>query len=432
MKKKLFIWLYIILFLFCFSSVNLATSNQATLGNSIAETSLNLYSPSCLLMEASTGKVLYEKDMHAQMYPASTTKIMTAILALENCKLTDVATVSYNAVHSIPSGYSYANLQVGEELTIDQLLHVLLIPSANDAAVVLAEHIAGSVESFATMMNTKAIEIGCENTHFVNPNGVHDEQHYSTAYDLALMGKYAMQNDIFRSIVTTTRYTLPTTNKYDKEDRIFNTTNELLKEDYRQRADNYYYPACTGIKTGYTDPAKNCIVASAKKDGIEYIVVVLGAERTSDGLSGRNLDCITLFNYAFENYTVKQLHSEYETIQQISIINATKETRNLDVLIQNSIQIVTNKNDELSDITPTIEIDPTLRAPISKNTVIGKLSYTIDGITYSSNLLAGNTVEESQVMSQIILLSIAFIFILIAYCILRSNKNVGKRSKKRK
>lgn len=366
------------------------------------------------------------------MYPASTTKIMTAILTLEHCQLTDIATVSYNAVYSIPSGYAYANLHVGEELTIDQLLHVLLIPSANDAAVVLAEHIAGSVESFATMMNAKAAEIGCLNTHFVNPNGIQNENHYTTAYDLALMGRYAMQNKTFREIVNMTRYTLPITNQYDKEDRIFNTTNELLKEDHRNRADNYYYPACTGIKTGYTDAAKNCIVASAKKDGIEYIVVVLGAERTDTGLSGRNLDCIQLFNYAFDNYSIKQLQSENQVLQQIEILNGTKETRNLEILVQSNMQVVIPNNADPLEVEPLIEIDPNLRAPISKNMIVGKISYTIDGITYSSNLLAGNSVEESKFMHQIFLLSIAAVLIGLAFCILRSNKKKKKKYKKRK
>lgn len=161
-----------------------------------------------------TGKILYEKDAHKKMYPASTTKIMTAILALENRSLTDTANVSYNAIFTVPVGYSNANLQLDETLTYEQLLHVLLIPSANDAANVIAEDIAGSVESFSSMMNTKAREIGCENTNFVNANGVHNENHYSTAYDLALIGKYAMENETFRKIVSTVRYTLPVTNKW--------------------------------------------------------------------------------------------------------------------------------------------------------------------------------------------------------------------------
>ena len=188
------------------------------------DTNLDNYNPdnlttssgSVLLMDASTGNILYSKDIFERRYPASTTKLMTAILTLENCKLTDVVTVSHNAIFSIPVGYSHASLQEGEELTVEELLNVLLIPSANDAAVALAEHIAGSVENFATMMNNKAKEIGCLNTHFVNPNGVHDDNHYSTAYDLALIGKYAMQFDDIMRIAKVNQYTLPTSNKYSR------------------------------------------------------------------------------------------------------------------------------------------------------------------------------------------------------------------------
>ena len=208
--------------------------------NSFAETSLpSVYSPACILIDADSGKILYSKNANTKMYPASTTKIMTAILTLENCKLDDVAIASHNAVYSIPYGYSVATIQEGEELTIEQLLNVLLIPSANDAAVVLAEHIAGSVEAFSDMMNSKVVELGCKNTHFVNPNGIHDEEHYSTAYDLALIGKYAMQFDTFRTIVQKTSYSLPKTNKYDKEDRLFNTTNDLIKKNYSSSPTNY-------------------------------------------------------------------------------------------------------------------------------------------------------------------------------------------------
>ena len=237
--KRFLIKLILLIFLInIFASTSFATTDEIT-----------TYSPHCILMEVKTGKIIYEKDAYTLVPPASTTKIMTAILTLEHCELTDTATVSHEAIFTVPVGYSHANLVEGEELTIDQLLHVLLIPSANDAANVLAEHIAGSIESFTTMMNTKALEIGCKNTNFVNANGIQADNHYSTAYDLALIGRYAMQNDFFREIVAKTRYTLPATNKYSESDRIFNTTNELLKEDHRDSADNYYYEYANGIKT---------------------------------------------------------------------------------------------------------------------------------------------------------------------------------------
>lgn len=203
------------------------------------------YSPTVLLMESRTGQVLFEKNGYTKAYPASTTKIMTAILVLENCSLTEKAKVSPNAINSVPSSYSNINLQADEELTVNQLLNVLMIGSANDAANVLAEHVAGSVESFCTMMNAKAVEIGCKNTHFVNPNGVHNKEHYSTAYDLALMGRYAMKNEEFRKLVTADNFTLPATNKFPTNDRVVTMTNLLLKKDTSDKVDNYYYEYAT-------------------------------------------------------------------------------------------------------------------------------------------------------------------------------------------
>ena len=156
-------------------------------------------------------------------------------------------------------------------------------------------------------MNSKAVELGCKDTHFVNPNGIHNEDHYSTAYDLALIGRYAMQFDAFRNIVQKTSYALPTTNKYDKEDRLFNTTNDLIKKNYSSSPTNYYYQYATGAKTGYTDAAKSCIVATATKDNISLIAVVLHDSSTEDGLSQRPIDCKTLFEFGFNNYSIKQL-----------------------------------------------------------------------------------------------------------------------------
>ena len=265
------------------TNINLATDADINSYNTTVNSNIpSTYSPSCILMDQNSGKILYSKNANTKMYPASTTKIMTAILTLENCNLDEVATASHNAVYSIPYSYSVATIQEGEELTIEQLLNVLLIPSANDAAVVLAEHIAGSVEAFADMMNNKAVEIGCKNTHFVNPNGIHNEDHYSTAYDLALMGQYAMKFDVFKSIVSKTYYALPATAKYDKDDRKFNTTNDLIKKNYSSSPRNYYYEYATGAKTGYTDAAKSCIVATATKNDVSLIAVVLHDSTTDD------------------------------------------------------------------------------------------------------------------------------------------------------
>ena len=415
MKKIIYTTLIIILI----SIIQLSVFNITSFASESTE--LETYSPACILIESSTGKIIYEKNAYEKLYPASTTKIMTAILTLENCELTDVATASYNSVYSIPAGYTNANIQVGEELTIDQLLHVLLIPSANDAAVVLAEHIAGSVDNFANMMNEKAKELGCLNTHFVNPNGIHNEEHFSTAYDLSLMARYAMQNSIFRNIVSSTHYTLPATNKYSKADRVFNTTNELLREDNRDRVDNYYYPYANGIKTGYTDPAKNCLVSSAKRDGLEFIAVVLGAERTPNGLNARAIDSKNMFEYAFNTYTIKKINDENAILKQIEIPNATKDTKSLNVIVKDSISVI-DKKDNPNELTPNIEFTPNLKAPISKGSIIGKISYTVEDITYSTDLIAGNDVIELKFLENFVKILIALFILFLIYKIIRPSK----------
>ena len=387
------------------------------------------YSPACLLMDMDSGKILYEKNMEKKRYPASTTKIMTAILALENCDLSEKAAVSHNAVYSIPSGYTTASIQVGEEFTIEQMLYALLLPSANDAAVVIAEHISGSVEEFAKLMNEKAKEIGCKNTHFVNPNGIQNEDHYSTAYDLALMGRYAMQNETFRNIVATTSYTLPATEIYDKEDRILVTTNDLIRSSLKDTPGNYYYPYANGIKTGYTSPAGNCIVASAEKDGAELLVVVLGAGQTDSWESERYLDCISLFDYGFESYTSQTLTEENEVLQQIKIAGATSETKNPDVLIQDQLKALVPSETSLENIEPTITLQENLKAPLSKGTTVGKITYHIDGIEYSSNLILGENVEKSSFW---VLLFRILLIVFILYIIIRLLKSLDGKKKRKK
>ena len=377
---------------------------------------LKTYCPSCILIEANTGKILYEKNSNDVRFPASTTKIMTAILTVENCNLDDVATVSHNAVYSIPYDYTHASLKEGEELTIEQLLYALMIPSANDAAIVLAEHISGSVEEFAKLMNKRAEELGCKNTHFVNPNGIHSKDHTSTSYDLALMGKFAMQNSIIRKIVSTTQFTLPATNKYSKTDRIFNNSNDLLNTYSR-----YYYEGTTGVKTGYTGEAGNCIIASARKNDFEVILVVLGGESTNTGLSQRYLDCKTLFDYAFNNYSLKTLNEKNAVLKQITVRGATEETQNLNVLIKDKIEIFSENSADLSSLEPEITLDENLMAPISANSAIGKITYNYDGQTYSSDFL--------PLLFRILLI---FVVLYLLFLLLKKPKNKSKKTYKKK
>lgn len=388
---------------------------------------LKTYCPSCILIEANTGKILYEKNSNDVRFPASTTKIMTAILTVENCNLDDVATVSHNAVYSIPYDYTHASLKEVEELTIEQLLYALMIPSANDAAIVLAEHISGSVEEFAKLMNKRAEELGCKNTHFVNPNGIHSKDHTSTSYDLALMGKFAMQNSIIRKIVSTTQFTLPATNKYSKTDRIFNNSNDLLNTYSR-----YYYEGTTGVKTGYTGEAGNCIIASARKNDFEVILVVLGGESTNTGLSQRYLDCKTLFDYAFNNYSLKTLNEKNAVLKQITVRGATEETQNLNVLIKDKIEIFSENSADLSSLEPEITLDENLMAPISANSAIGKITYNYDGQTYSSDLIAETQVLSSDFLPLLFRILLIFVVLYLLFLLLKKPKNKSKKTYKKK
>ena len=237
------------------------------------------------------------------------------------------------------------------------------------------------------MMNNKAKEIGCLNTHFVNPNGIHDKDHYSTAYDLALIGKYAMQFDDIMRIAMVNQYTLPKTNKYDKEDRIFNATNGLITKN-----DEYYYPEATGLKTGYTDKSGYCIVTTAKKGDVELLEVVLG----SDNIKDRYEDCINLFDYGFDNYSYKNLINANDVVDSLEIEGATKETKSLNIVAKDGINVLVKNNISNDEIKKTVEINENLDAPIEQNAVIGKLSYEVDGEIYSTDLLASNSVVASN------------------------------------
>lgn len=388
-------------------------------------------------MESSTGKIIYEKNGYEKKYPASTTKMLTAILAIEHCNLDEMATASEFAINSIPSGYSTANIQIGESLSVRDLLYALMLQSANESAVVLAEHISGSQEAFADLMNQKAAEIGCKNTHFVNPNGVHDEDHYSTAYDLALIAKYAMQNETFREIVKTTSFTLPATSAYPSNTRTYTNTNNLIIYDNRNRPDNYYYEYATGIKTGYTSAAKNCLVSSAEKNGIEYICVVLGASITygnSGSISARYVDTINLFNYAFDNYSFRKLKFANTNIQTIEIENATKDTKNLDLLIANDVDIfVSIDNQDNSNIEPEIVLKEGLQAPIAKGDIVGTISYEVEGLRYTTDLIAGSDVEEFKQSYILLYVLVAIVILIIIILFIRyynkKKKFINRRNK---
>lgn len=422
-RTKILFSFFIFILFYNFLCVSFAT----TLEEKTAELESSLTSQATLIMEASTGKVIYENNGYEKKYPASTTKMMTAILAIEHCNLDETATASESAIKSIPSGYATANIQIGETLSVKDLLYALMLQSANESAVILAEHISGSTEAFAELMNKKAEEIGCKNTHFVNGNGVHNENHYSTAYDLALIGRYGMKNETFRNIVKEPSFTLPATSAYPAETRTFTNTNNLLIYDGRNRPDNYYYEYATGIKTGYTSNAKNCLVSSATKNGMDYICVVLGADiiyGNSGSISARYVDTISLFNYAFDNFSFRKLKSANANIKTIEIENATKDTKNLDLLIADEVIALSSIDNKDTDVEPEIVLNDNLSAPISKGDVVGYISYELEGLRYTTDLIAANDVKEVKSSTIIlVLLIILFVFVAIIFGIRYYNLN---------
>ena len=226
-------------------------------------------SASAIVMDANTGTVLYEKNSLDQHYPASITKIMTTLIALENGNMNDIVTFSSDAVFKT-EGSGIAR-DVNEQMTLEQCLYAVMLNSANECAYAVAEHVGGTVDNFVNMMNQKAAELGCENTHFNNPHGLHDDNHYTCAADMAKIARAAWQNESFRIITGTATYTVPPTNKH-AEETLLQNHNEML---HPFRTNKYVYDYCVGGKTGYTQMANSTLVTYAQKDGMTLICVVM-------------------------------------------------------------------------------------------------------------------------------------------------------------
>lgn len=309
------------------------------------------------------GQTLYERNGDEKLYPASLTKILTAIVVIENANLEEKAVVSESALNSVESGYITSNLKVGDEVTVDQLLNVLLVSSANDVAVVLAEHISGSVDDFCHLMNQTASKIGCTNSNFINPNGTHNENHYSTAHDLALIGNYALKYEKLKELFNKTSYTLDTNNI------TYATTNEMLLSWNKN-----YYQYALGMKTGFTTPAGYCLMSYAKKDDLELISVVLNSS-TSDN---RYLETKMLLDFGFDSFTLKKFAKKGDIIQTVSVKGATRKTKKLNLLLENDIYITVDNDLDLTTIHPSTNLPKKFKAPIESGKVLGSLSYTLN------------------------------------------------------
>ena len=249
---------------------------------------------SAILIEVNTGTILYAKNIHAKLYPASITKILTALIAAEECDMNEMVTFSSDAIHSI-NWREDANMGInaGDSITMEQCLYGLLVGSANEVAYAMAEHIAGegNVESFSDLMNKKARELGCTDSNFITPNGIHDENHYTSAHDMALIAQAFFSNELLCKMSSTTNYHVPKTATQPREDMIVWAKSKLLP------GKEYEYEYLVGTKTGYTDDARQTLVSCAQKDGLKLACVILKEETPA-----QFTDTIELFNYGFDNF----------------------------------------------------------------------------------------------------------------------------------
>lgn len=357
-----------------------------------------LNAEAALLISPDTGMVLYEKNADERRYPASTTKIMTALIVLENVTdLSETVTAEASDFEHVTADSSNADIKEGEVVTIEDLLYALMLPSANEAAYMLARHVGGTWENFVDMMNERAAELGCTGTHFSNPCGLHEEDHYSTARDLYKIGYAAMQDETFANIANTVQHKMAKTNMH--EERKIYTTNMLIFSSYAA----YAYPYCQGIKTGHTSEAGNCFVGYAEYGDAKLYSVVMGCDDQSKEypeIAASFTDTSALCKWGFENFTSKTIVQQGDTIKEIGV-NLSTDTDRL---------VLTTKSDLVSLVPADIDMDALLKgavitapdevnAPIKAGDVIGSVTYSYGGVDYGTvELVALSDVEVSQVL----------------------------------
>ena len=337
-----------------------------------AKDALTLSAASAILIDAKTGSILYEKDAYSKQYPASITKLMTILLALEKGSLDDKITFSHDAVFNIEIGSAHIGIQEGETLTLEQVLYGIMLRSANECANAAAEYVDGSLEKFAKHMTKYAKELGCKNTNFVNANGLFDENHYTTAYDMALIAKKLLENKTYRSMMSETYYLIPPTEK-QKEERYLHGQHQMLNTNSL-----YYYEGATGGKTGYTTEARNTLVTYAEKDGTELIAVVFQCEGAE-----HYVDTKTLFDYGFTNFktvkalSAKDIHEKIDVTETYKDKTSIKDT--IPLGLQKDVYATIPIAAEISQIKTDISHEKTASVPVKKGDALGTLTLSLDG-----------------------------------------------------
>ncbi|WP_239585931.1 D-alanyl-D-alanine carboxypeptidase family protein [Bacillus mesophilus] len=335
---------------------------------------------SAILIERDTGTILYDKNSNEKLPPASMTKIMTMILIMEAI---DSGSITLDekirtSEYAASMGGSQIFLEAGEEMTVEEMLKGIAIASGNDASVAMAERIAGSEEAFVKMMNDKVAELGLENTSFKNPTGLPAEGHYSTAHDMALMAKELLKYDLITKF--TSLYEDYLREDTDKKFWLVNT-NRLVK----------FYPGVDGLKTGYTSEAKYCLTATAKKDGMRVVAVVMGAPTPKD----RNAQVTKMLDYAFSQYKTHPM------LERSAVVGKTKVSKGsskyVDVVTSESISVLTKKGETIDDVTQEVVMKENVQAPVKKGDELGMLIIKrSDKSIVESPILAAEDVEMAN------------------------------------
>ncbi|MCI9062630.1 MULTISPECIES: D-alanyl-D-alanine carboxypeptidase family protein [Romboutsia] len=397
---------------------------------SFADSELNLTAEYAILMDYETGQVLYSKNGNSKLYPASTTKAWTAYVVLKHVNdLNQVVEIKDLPIVDGSSMY----LKEGEAFTVKELLDALLIHSSNDVAMVLAKYVGGSVENFVNMMNDEAKSIGAENTHFNNPHGLPDENHYTTAYDMALMARKAMDNKIFRDIVNTKSVKYPATEAYPYE-RYFENTNQFLtsrsKMNYKGQEIDIKYDVVDGIKTGYTDAAGKCLLSTGVKNNIRVISAVF--KSTVDDLY---LDSRTLLDYGFDNFYVKEIVDKDDFIKNKKVF-LSKEKK-LIYQPEANYSVALSNDSKADDYSIKTKLD-NIKLPIKEGDKVGTLEvYKNKKLEKSIDLVAKNDVTsifafftENKLLYNV--LKIILLIVLLVFIVFIIRKVKRKRKKKKK
>ncbi len=359
-------------------SLSLPTVNARETRSADVELAKNALSS--VIIEQDTGEVLYEKDARKKLPPASMTKIMTMLIIMEeidkgNLKLDDkVMTSEYAA----SMGGSQIFLEPGEEMTVNEMLKGIAIASGNDASVAMAEKIAGTEEAFVNLMNNKAKSLGLKETHFKNPTGLPAADHYSSAYDMAIMGRELLKHPLITKY--TGIYEDYLRQNTEKQFWLVNT-NKLVR----------FYPGADGLKTGFTAEARYCLTATAKKNNMRVVSVIMGAPTSKE----RNAQMSKLLDYAFNQYQVKQLIKQGDNVDQLSISKG--KTKNVNVVTKSPVSVVMKKGEALNKVTKNIKLKKNLQAPIKKGQVVGELVLKQGNrVLSTTDLVAKNNIPKAK------------------------------------